>query len=170
VPPFGFAGNWGYQEDADSGLKLLGHRYYDSSTGRFLTRDPINDGRNWYANCDNNPLKAVDPTGLLLSIDLAMRKPVYTGPFEPIRPVDSPIPHETVQFIVSMIAEHGLPVSPTDPITAGYTEPYRALDARSKIVDELSNFDTDDSNSGNSLTWYQDKQYHIVPYEESWKK
>jgi RHS repeat-associated protein len=32
---FGYAGDFGYQEDA-SGLKLLGHRYYDSSTGRFL--------------------------------------------------------------------------------------------------------------------------------------
>jgi hypothetical protein len=29
------AGGVGYQEDA-TGLKLLGHRYYDSSTGRFL--------------------------------------------------------------------------------------------------------------------------------------
>jgi RHS repeat-associated protein len=62
--PFGFAGNWGYQSDADSGLQLLGHRYYDPSTGRFLTRDPIKDGRNWYAYCENNPLKAVDPDGL----------------------------------------------------------------------------------------------------------
>jgi uncharacterized protein RhaS with RHS repeats len=33
--PFGYAGNFGYQQDA-SGLKLLGHRYYDPSTGRFL--------------------------------------------------------------------------------------------------------------------------------------
>jgi RHS repeat-associated protein len=30
---FGYAGGFGYQEDA-TGLKLLGHRYYDSSTGR----------------------------------------------------------------------------------------------------------------------------------------
>jgi RHS repeat-associated protein len=64
VLPFGFAGNWGYQEDADSGLKLLGHRYYDSSTGRFITRDPIKNGRNWYGYCKNNPLKTVDPNGL----------------------------------------------------------------------------------------------------------
>ncbi|MDX2066064.1 MAG: RHS repeat-associated core domain-containing protein, partial [Fimbriimonadaceae bacterium] len=62
--PFGFAGNWGYQEDGDSGLQLLGHRYYDPSTGRFLTRDPIKDGRNWYSYCENNPLTAVDPAGL----------------------------------------------------------------------------------------------------------
>ena len=33
--PFGFAGVHGYQEDGDTGLKLLGHRYYDPSTGRF---------------------------------------------------------------------------------------------------------------------------------------
>jgi RHS repeat-associated protein len=62
--PFGFAGNWGYQNDSDSGLMLLGHRYYDASTGRFLTRDPIKDGRNWYAYCGNNPIGAVDPLGL----------------------------------------------------------------------------------------------------------
>ena len=64
VGPFGYAGGHGYQEDGDSGLKLLGHRYYDPTTGRFLTRDPIKDGRNWYAYVDNNPLKNVDPEGL----------------------------------------------------------------------------------------------------------
>jgi len=63
--PFGFAGAWGYQEDADSGLKLLGHRYYDPSTGRFLTRDPIKDGRNWYGYCENKPLTHVDPAGTI---------------------------------------------------------------------------------------------------------
>ena len=61
--PFGFVGQQGYQEDNDSGLKLLGHRYYDPSTGRFLTRDPAKDGRNWYEYCANNPLRAVDPSG-----------------------------------------------------------------------------------------------------------
>ncbi len=61
--PFGFAGAWGYQEDPDSGLKLLGHRYYDPSTGRFLTRDPVKDGRNWYGYCGNNPARYIDATG-----------------------------------------------------------------------------------------------------------
>jgi RHS repeat-associated protein len=61
--PFGFAGGWGYQSD-ETGLQLLGHRYYDPSTGRFLTRDPAQDGRNWYGYCDNNPIKYVDPNGL----------------------------------------------------------------------------------------------------------
>ena len=59
---FGYAGGFGYQEDS-SGLKLLGHRYYDSSTGRFLTRDPKKHGRNWYAYCGNEPISRTDPSG-----------------------------------------------------------------------------------------------------------
>ena len=64
--PFGFAGQHGYQTDADSGLQKLGYRYYDASTGRFLSRDPIQDGYNWYTYCANDPVNAVDPTGLSL--------------------------------------------------------------------------------------------------------
>ncbi len=61
---FAYGGPYGYQEDPDTGLRLLGHRYYDSSTGRFLTRDPIKDGRNWYVYCDNAPISRIDPDGL----------------------------------------------------------------------------------------------------------
>jgi RHS repeat-associated protein len=61
--PFGYAGGFGYQED-ETGLRLLGHRYYDPSTGRFLTRDPIKDGRNWYSYCENNPISSADASGL----------------------------------------------------------------------------------------------------------
>ena len=72
--PFGYAGPFGYQEDGDSGLKLLGHRYYDSSTGRFLTRDPIKDGRNWYIYCGSKATVKADPTGLQQAIvSLALR-------------------------------------------------------------------------------------------------
>jgi RHS repeat-associated protein len=68
VAPFQFAGDWQYQSDADSGLMLLGHRYYDSETGRFISVDPIGDGDNWYAYCDNNPLINVDSLGLDIKI------------------------------------------------------------------------------------------------------
>lgn len=60
--PFGYGGKFRYQEDG-SGLKLLGHRYYDSSTGRFLSRDTAKDGTNWYSYCSNSPLIRADPTG-----------------------------------------------------------------------------------------------------------
>jgi RHS repeat-associated protein len=57
-----------YQSSAPSdplgGLHLLGHRYYDPTLGRFLSRDPIGDGSNWYAYCANDPLGLADPGGL----------------------------------------------------------------------------------------------------------
>ncbi|MEW5884623.1 MAG: RHS repeat-associated core domain-containing protein [Armatimonadota bacterium] len=62
--PFAYGGRFGYQSDGDYDLKLLGHRYYDSATGRFLSRDPIKDGRNWYAYVANNPVRFADPSGL----------------------------------------------------------------------------------------------------------
>jgi RHS repeat-associated protein len=63
--PFGFVGKGQYQTDNDSGLMLLGHRYYDASVGRFISSDPAKAGDNWYAYCDNNPLSRIDPSGLL---------------------------------------------------------------------------------------------------------
>ena len=63
--PFGFVGKEQYQSDSDSGLQLLGHRYYDPSLGRFLSSDPAKAGTNWYVYCSNNPLKGIDPLGLL---------------------------------------------------------------------------------------------------------
>jgi RHS repeat-associated protein len=62
--PFGFVGAQGYQSDGDSGLQLLGHRYYDPSIGRFLSSDPAQAGTNWYAYTGNNPLGSTDPSGL----------------------------------------------------------------------------------------------------------
>lgn len=62
--PFAFNGGNGYESDVDTGLMLLGHRYYDPSIGRFLSRDPDGDGENWYAYCENDPINAIDPLGL----------------------------------------------------------------------------------------------------------
>ena len=67
--PFGYGGGEQYQSDAQSGLMLLGNRYYDSSVGRFISRDPAKSGSNWFAYCDNNPLNSSDPTGLMAISD-----------------------------------------------------------------------------------------------------
>ena len=77
--PFGYAGPFGYQEDSDSGLKLLGHRYYDSSTGRFLSRDPAKFGRNLYLCSNCNPAGTVDPSGLISIIIHIGRDGLGTG-------------------------------------------------------------------------------------------
>ena len=39
-------------------------RWYDATTGRFITEDPARDGQNWFIYTSNNPLKFIDPTGL----------------------------------------------------------------------------------------------------------
>ena len=63
--PFGYNANSGYYLDRQTGKYLLGHRYYDWSAGRFLTRDPIGyaGGINLYGYCADEPLLMVDPDG-----------------------------------------------------------------------------------------------------------
>lgn len=42
----------------------MGHRYYDTRIGRFITQDPKGAGGNWYAYANNNPVKRIDALGL----------------------------------------------------------------------------------------------------------
>lgn len=62
--PFRYVGRLGYYADKDSGLMLLGVRYYNASVGRFWSLDPRKDGRNWYKYVENNPSNKQDPSGL----------------------------------------------------------------------------------------------------------
>jgi RHS repeat-associated protein len=66
---YGFGGQWGYYHDYDTplGLHLLSHRYLDTQTGRFLTRDPIGyaGGGNLYRFVGNSPTLFADPSGLV---------------------------------------------------------------------------------------------------------
>lgn len=83
---YGFAGDWGYMEDGESGLKCVGHRLYDPAIGRFLTSDPACDGRNWFSYCDGDPIHFVDADGLkrfhvLIVVGGAMHKGENTAPF-----------------------------------------------------------------------------------------
>lgn len=59
--PYRYCG--GYY-DSCSGYVYMQNRYYDTSTGRFISQDPINQGNNWYIYCDNDPVNYIDPSGL----------------------------------------------------------------------------------------------------------
>ncbi len=52
--------------DPEMGLSYYGYRFYNPSTGKWITRDPIGEagGINLYGFVKNNPVNLVDPLGL----------------------------------------------------------------------------------------------------------
>ncbi len=67
VAQYGYTG----REPDATGLVYYRARYYDSSSGRFVSRDPIglNGGINLYAYVDGNPVNATDPTDEIALVD-----------------------------------------------------------------------------------------------------
>ena len=63
--PFRYCGEY---YDAETGNIYLRARYYDPSTGSFITEDPARDGVNWYGYCAGNPVSYIDPSGMILKI------------------------------------------------------------------------------------------------------
>jgi len=58
----GYCANLGHQED-ETGLIYMRARYYEPTTGRFISEDPARDGVNWYLYADGNPVNKGDYTG-----------------------------------------------------------------------------------------------------------
>jgi RHS repeat-associated protein len=56
----------GREYDSETGLYYYRARYYDTITGRFISKDPIGfrGGLNLYAYVGNNPVNFIDPYGL----------------------------------------------------------------------------------------------------------
>jgi len=61
--PFRFSTKF---QDDETDLLYYGYRYYNGSTGRWISRDPIEErgGLNLYAFVRNNPLSSIDARGL----------------------------------------------------------------------------------------------------------
>jgi len=60
----------GREFDSETGIYNYRARYYDRSTGRFISEDPISflGGTNVYRYVDNSPSNLVDPTGLYTEV------------------------------------------------------------------------------------------------------
>ncbi len=78
--PYQFSGGNGGQTDSDSGLVLMGYRYMDTRTGRFISQEPIGDGDNWYEYAGNSPANAIDPSGLVMMFDPSKSDMQPSGP------------------------------------------------------------------------------------------
>lgn len=63
--PFRYTGT-GRDFDSETGLYYYRARYYDPSSGRFLSEDPLEFGGefNFYRYVENNPVLLIDPFGL----------------------------------------------------------------------------------------------------------
>jgi RHS repeat-associated protein len=87
----------GKERDSESGLDLMGARYYSSSLGRFTKPDPLMiqkqkllDPQQWnmYQYARNNPLRFTDPTGKYVCADSAKCDSKQDTDFEKARQRD----------------------------------------------------------------------------------
>jgi len=72
--PYQFVGQLGYytqqEETSGFGFLQLGVRFYDPEIGRFTQRDPVaSHSVAAYAYCADRPARAVDPSGLAVSVN-----------------------------------------------------------------------------------------------------
>jgi RHS repeat-associated protein len=58
-----YCANLGHVADDESGLVYMRARYYEPSSGRFVSEDPARDGANWFTYARNNPVKFADSSG-----------------------------------------------------------------------------------------------------------
>jgi RHS repeat-associated protein len=58
-----YVANLGHVQDDESGLIYMRARYYEPSTGRFVSQDRTMEGFNWFVYCSNSPTNAVDYSG-----------------------------------------------------------------------------------------------------------
>jgi RHS repeat-associated protein len=116
--------------DPETGFIYFGRRYYQPSTGHWITLDPISyeGGPNLYAYVSNNPLTHIDLYGLMK---------VITGPIidEPMQMRFNPmaLPGHIIEFI-------GRELIPFPIISSFFTIIGRALNAQgfSWVIDEPS--------------------------------
>jgi RHS repeat-associated protein len=149
--PFQYCGREGYQTDKDSGLQLLGNRYYDPVIGRFLTRDPAEAGDNWYAYAGNNPVSGSDPSGLLPDSIDGRKLGLAHGPQAPASPY-SQAPSFTVVGVYRIFKN-----------SDGQVDPNKAPAFLFNIF--IPNYVDPDYNMQSAYNFRNSMDYHIFNYK-----
>ncbi|HUO36037.1 MAG TPA: RHS repeat-associated core domain-containing protein, partial [Candidatus Acidoferrum sp.] len=84
----------GREFDTETGLYYNRARYFDPTTGHFLSEDPLGFAANtvnFYEYGYNNPMKFVDPTGMQQTIPGTPSGPVMPPPAPPVEPPVPPV-------------------------------------------------------------------------------
>ncbi|MBT4071816.1 MAG: hypothetical protein HOE80_03785 [Candidatus Magasanikbacteria bacterium] len=122
------------EQDFESELYYYNARYYNPKTGRFISRDSYmgRDGdvlsRNRYVYVKNNPLKYVDPTGMI-GEDFNLAN--YSYGFDYGYGSDSTSMNSTPRYINSDMYDSGYDVLlDSFPITGDISEAYGAITGR----------------------------------------
>jgi RHS repeat-associated protein len=58
-----YCGSLGHKQDDESGLIYMRARYYEPTSGRFVSEDPGAHGNNWFSYCSGNLVDKVDASG-----------------------------------------------------------------------------------------------------------
>jgi RHS repeat-associated protein len=58
-----YCANLGHWDDDVLGLTYMRARWYEASTGRFVSEDPAMDGANWFGYCSGDPMQYADASG-----------------------------------------------------------------------------------------------------------
>lgn len=58
-----YVANLGHKQDDESGLIYMKARYYEPSSGRFISQDSTRVGENWFAYSSNDPINKTDKDG-----------------------------------------------------------------------------------------------------------
>ena len=114
----------GYVYDEETGLYYLQSRYYDPTTGRFISADTLLStgqgvlGHNAYAYCGNNPISYVDISGTNAEA-LGWMTGLGWIPF-----IDGPLPIGDLIFIglffvIAMVTDEGTPDLPAISLVSG---------------------------------------------------
>jgi len=58
-----YCANLGHKQDDESGLIYMRARYYEPTSGRFISQDPSKNGQNWFDYCGADPVNSIDTNG-----------------------------------------------------------------------------------------------------------
>lgn len=112
INPWRYCGEY---YDTETGNIFLRARYYDPSTGGFITEDPARDGVNWYGYCGGNPVSFWDPSGLeriVISGGVYSENPVH-GKFDynfietALRAINDNLAENNQESVTWIIADAG---------------------------------------------------------------